>query len=178
MTKGIFITGTDTGVGKTVVAAGLACLLSRQEKKTAVMKPVQTGGVWQNGRLISEDLELLKSGISLNEPQELLNPYCFPEPCSPHLAARLAGTKIEPGKIIGAYGQLALKYERVIVEGAGGLLVPLTEKYLLADLVRDLNLPLVIVVSNRLGVINHAVLTVECARQRGLEILGIVINHT
>ena len=178
MPKGFFVTGTDTGVGKTLVAAGLAYCLRRRGINLAVMKPVQTGGVVKGGRLVSEDLELLLEGVKLNEPLELLNPYCFPEPCSPHLAARLAGTEIDPSRIISAYKQLADCYEVVIVEGSGGLLVPLREDYLMADLSRDLSLPLLVVADNRLGVINHAALTVKCAQARGLEILGVLLNQT
>ena len=178
MSKGFFVTGTDTGVGKTAISAGLAYCLKRRGIKVAVMKPVQTGGVSEGGRLISEDLQVLLQGVRLNEPLELLNPYCLPEPCSPHLAARLAGLEIEPGKIINAYRQLADCYEVVIVEGAGGLLVPLREDYLTADLVKELELPLLIVANNILGVINHAALTVECALLRGLKVLGTLLNHT
>ncbi len=178
MAKGIFVTGTDTGAGKTLVAAGLARCLSRRGIKTAVMKAVQTGGTIKEDQLVSDDLEVLISGISLQEPLGLLNPYCLPQACSPHLAARMAGTEIEPHKIIEAYNQLAGRYEAVIVEGAGGLLVPLRDNYLMADLAYDLSLPLLIVADNKLGVINHAVLTVECARNRNLDVKGLVFNQT
>lgn len=177
MAKGIFVTGTDTGVGKTLIAAGLACKLSQQGKKVAVMKPVQTGGVSKEGGLVSEDLELLLAGINLDEPVELLNPYCLPEPCSPHLAARLAEVEINPSNIIDAYNKVSTKYEVVIVEGAGGLLVPIKHDYLMADLAKDLSLPLLIVANNQLGVINHTALTIECAKARELDVLGVVFNH-
>lgn len=176
--KGIFVTGTNTGAGKTAIAAGLALSLKKRGFRVAVMKPVQTGGIIRGGELVSGDLEMTLSGLNLNEPRELLNPYCLPEPCSPHLAAKLANIGIIPRKIIDAYRQLSSRYDIVIVEGAGGLLVPIREDYLMADLARDLDLPLLIVADNILGVINHTLLTIECARNRKLDIAGMVFNHT
>lgn len=174
---GVFVTGTDTGVGKTAIAAGLAAYLRSQGIAVAVMKPVQTGGKQVNGRLESEDLKLLVKAAGIEEPQELTNPYCLELPSAPNLAARVAGIKIEPRRIIEAYRDLAARYQAVIVEGAGGLMVPIQDDYTYVDLVRDLGLPLVIVARATLGTINHTALTVKCAKAEGITVGGIILNY-
>ncbi len=178
MGRGIFITGTDTGVGKTVIAAGLAAYLKSQAITVAAMKPVQTGAKKVNGRLESEDLRLLLRAASLEEPLEITNPYCLELPAAPSLAARVAGIKIDPRRIIEAHHNLAARYQVVIVEGAGGLMVPLSDNYTLVDLIKQLKLPLVIVARANLGTINHTALTVSCAQSQGIRVEGIILNHT
>ena len=171
--KGIFVTGTDTGVGKTVVSAALAWTLKQSGKKVVVMKPVQTGTA--SAQLM--DIEFVQRVIGTNYPIEEVCPYRFPHPLAPSVAASLLGQKVDLDKIRSAFYKLASTHEAVIVEGAGGLLVPITEDYLMSDLAFDLNLALLIVIRPSLGTLNHTLLTVESARARGLKVLGIVINR-
>jgi dethiobiotin synthetase len=177
MWKGVFITGTDTGVGKTVIAAGLAAYLKSGGVKVAVMKPVQTGAKPVNGRVESEDLKLLLKAVAIDEPHELTNPYCLELASAPDLAAKLAGIQIEPQQIIRAYQKLTTGYRTVIVEGAGGLLVPIRDGYTFVDLVKELKLPILIVARATLGTINHTALTVKCAQSEGIPVAGIILNH-
>ena len=171
--KGIFVTGTDTGVGKTVVSAALAWTLKQSGKKVVVMKPVQTG----TDAAGLMDIEFVQRVIGTNYPIEEVCPYRFPHPLAPSVAASLLGQKVDLDKIRSAFYKLYSTHEAVIVEGAGGLLVPITEDYLMSDLAFDLNLALLIVTSPSLGTLNHTLLTVESARARGLKVLGIVINR-
>lgn len=164
----IFITGTDTDVGKTVITAGLAASLARTGCSVGVFKPIQTGS--QN---VSPDLEFVKSV----EPNVLTHAsYCFEEPVAPMLAANLNNIKIRPDKIAEDYKELAKKCDYVIVEGAGGLLVPIHENFSMRNLVKMLDLPLLIVARPNLGTINHSLLTAEAARKENISIAGIVIS--
>lgn len=179
MKNGIFITGTDTDVGKTVVAAGLAGVLKQRGIKLAVMKPVASGAVWRKKQLVSLDIELMKRAILFTEHEgdtSLLNPYCFEPPVSPSLAAQMSGVEIKIEKILDAYQELTKRYEFVIVEGAGGLLVPITNNYLMIDLIKAMKLPLLIVARPCIGTINHTGLTVRCAQNEGIPITGVIIN--
>ncbi|HEX3034564.1 MAG TPA: dethiobiotin synthase [Thermodesulfobacteriota bacterium] len=170
--KGIFVIGTDTGVGKTVVSAALAWTLKQSGKKVAVMKPVQTGtGL---GGLM--DIEFVQKVIETNYPLDEVCPYRFSHPLAPSVAANVAGERIDLNKINSAFYKLGSTHDTVIVEGAGGLLVPITESYLMSDLAFDLGLVIVIVARPGLGTLNHTLLTVESVKARGLEVLGIVIN--
>lgn len=170
--KGIFVTGTDTGVGKTVVSAALAWTLKGSGKRIAVIKPVQTGT--NSGGFM--DIEFTQRVIGTNYPLDKVCPYRFSLPLAPLVASRLVGEKIDLKKINSAFRNLSSNHDVVIVEGAGGLLVPITHKYLMSDLARDLGLHLIIVTRSNLGTLNHTLLTTESAKQRGLKILGIVIN--
>lgn len=170
--KAVFITGTDTGVGKTIVSAAIAWILKQSGKKVAVMKPVQTGT--DLGGLI--DIEFVQKVIGTDYPLEEVCPYRFPHPVAPSVAAKLAGVEIDLEKIKSAFYKLAENHDVVVVEGAGGLLVPITDDYLMSDLAFDLELPLVVVARPSLGTLNHTLLTVECAQARRLKVLGIVIN--
>ncbi|MDI6780933.1 MAG: dethiobiotin synthase [bacterium] len=176
----VFITGTDTGVGKTLVAGGLAGAWKEEGYDVGVMKPVATGGILINGELTSHDLLFMQAalGSCLKDEQSLCMPYCLKTPAAPAIAAQVEGVEIIPENIHQAYDALAKRHELMIVEGIGGLLVPINWDYLVADLVMDLELPLLIVCSSRLGTINHTLLTIECARHRGIEVLGLIINMT
>ena len=171
--KGIFVTGTDTGVGKTVVSATIAWTLRHAGRRVAVMKPVQTGAA-EDGL---SDMEFIQKVMGTDCSREAVCPYRFALPLAPLVAANLAGQPIEVDKIKSAYFDLSSHYDVVIVEGAGGLLVPITETYFMSDLAYDLQLGLVIAIRPSLGTLNHALLTLEHARSRGLSILGFVINN-
>lgn len=168
--KAVFVTGTDTGVGKTFVAAGLAAALRRRGVDVGVMKPVATGR--------SGDARALIRASGSRDSLKLINPVHLKAPLSPHLAAKLESKRVDVRVIERAFKALLTRHEGVIVEGAGGLLVPIRDGFTFADLAKRLRLPLLIVARDTLGTINHTSLTVEAARARGLKVLGVVVNRT
>ncbi len=174
--KSIFVTGTDTDVGKTVVAGALAGLFRAKGLDVGVMKPIQSGGLRENGRLVSEDSRFLLKAAHADDDLALVNPYCLEPPLSPNVAASISGIDIDPVVIIRAFQELARRHDLVIVEGAGGLLVPIKDDFLMADLILALNLPIVVVARPNLGTINHSLLTLACARHMGIRPLGTVVN--
>jgi dethiobiotin synthetase len=177
MGSGIFITGTDTGVGKTFVACGMAALLRESGYRVGVMKPAETGCQERDGELVPEDAVRLKEASGCEEPLEKICPYRLKDPLAPSVAAERSGVTIDIGLVQKLYGEISSKHDITIVEGAGGLLVPLLSHYTYADLAKLLKLPLVVVAANRLGAINHLLLTLEHASCRGLRVLGYVLNH-
>jgi len=176
MKAGIFITGTDTDVGKTIVAAGLALVLRARGLKVGVMKPVATGCHGPDERLVSQDAAFLMEAAE-NEYPPLTSPERFRNPLSPNVAAMLEKREIDVSAILRSFRQLQKHYDFMIVEGIGGLMVPLKKDYYVANLIRDMGLPLVIVSYAGLGAINHSLLTVDAARIRGLEVRGIIFNR-
>ena len=172
-----FVVGTDTGVGKTLVAAGLLHALARRHARVVGMKPVAAGAVQVDGTWASEDALALRAASTLTVPPELDNPVLLPDPLSPHLAAARAGRVIDMAALIASYQSLAAQADAVVVEGAGGFLVPLTDEATGADLAVGLQLPLVLVVGLRLGCLNHALLTAEAIAARGLRLAGWVANR-
>jgi len=178
MSRSFFMTGTGTGVGKTFVTAGLARVAQENGDAVGVMKPVETGCAQKDGVLIPADAIALKEASLSASPLDAINPYRFSLPLAPYLAARAAGVEIDPALIKAKYGEIAETHDFTLVEGAGGLLVPVTREMSMADLAALLDLPLLIVADSRLGVINHAALTAECAAKRGLSVAGIILNNT
>jgi dethiobiotin synthetase len=179
MGKGIFVTGTDTGVGKTLVTGGIAALLRESGIDVGVMKPAESGCRRENGVLIPEDALFLKEMCGCQDELELINPYALEHPLAPGLAAELERVDIRLEVIREAYFTLASRHEVVLVEGAGGMLVPLTSDFLMADLVKELgSIPLLVVTRTLLGTINHTLLTLYYIRREGMEMLGIVTNQT
>jgi len=173
---GIFITGTDTGVGKTVVAAGLALVLRERGMRVGVMKPVATGCVGEGRRLISGDAVYLLEAAE-NEHPLLSNPLRFRSALAPSVASVIEKKEIPIERIIKAYRELQKHYDFIIVEGIGGLLVPITREYFVADLIQEFGLPLVVVARGGLGTINHTLLTLDAATIRGFEVRGIIFNR-
>ncbi|MBI3312748.1 MAG: dethiobiotin synthase [Candidatus Omnitrophica bacterium] len=173
---GIFITGTDTGAGKTVVAAGLALALRARGIKVGVMKPVATDCHGVPERLISLDAAFLMEAAE-NEYPALISPSRFRNPLSPHVAALVEKKEVDFKKIYHAYRELQKHYDFIIVEGIGGLLVPITKDYFVSNLIREFRLPVVIVSRPGLGTINHTLLTVDAAVIRGFDIRGIIFNR-
>ena len=169
--RGIFVTGTDTGVGKTVVAGALAAWWHQRGCDVGVMKPVATGGT------ISDDARVLRRAAQTRDSWDLVNPVCLPEPLAPWTAAQRAKRSIRLAPILQAFRALAARHDAVIVEGVGGLLVPLSARLTVADLACAMGLPLLLVARPGLGTLNHTLLTLECARRRRLPVLGIVCNH-
>jgi dethiobiotin synthetase len=169
--RGLFVTGTDTGVGKSVLAASACAALAARGERVAAFKPVVTGLDGEPGEF-GYDHELLASAASSGQAPEDVAPYRFGPPLSPHLAAELAGERIEPAQLLAA----ARAHELLVCEGVGGLLVPITTGYLVRDLAIDLGLPVIVAARTGLGTINHTLLTVEAARTAGLRVAGVVMT--
>src|SRR5439155_12884693 len=176
--RGLFFSGTDTGVGKTVVTAGVARLLRRQGRPVRVCKPVATGAAWCNGRWLSEDTRLLASAAGMEGELDRVTPWAFEAPAAPPVAARLAGTSLGLSDLVTAVRACARSEAALLVEGVGGLLCPLTERETVADLVRVLGLPLVLVARRSLGTLGHTLMAVEVAAGRGLPLAGVVVSET
>ncbi len=168
-----FITGTDTSVGKTLVSCALLHSFAAQGRRVAGMKPV-AAGCGDGDR--HEDVTQLRAASNVSASQGQINPYCFAPAVAPHLAARFAGVSIDVARILESYAELAAQAEVVIVEGAGGFLVPLNDGQDSADLAGQLGLPVILVAGMRLGCLNHALLTAEAIASRGLTLAGWVAN--
>jgi dethiobiotin synthetase len=175
--RGILITGTDTGVGKTIVGCGLAATLTAQGKTVGVLKPAETGCVLRDGVLYPEDAVRLAAYARVSLPLDQICPYRFAPPVAPSVAAELVDMTIDPQHIVAVFGEIAKQHDFTIVEGAGGLLVPLTGRYTFADLAQDLNLPLLVVVGSKLGALNHTLLTLRVAKALSLPVTGYLLNH-
>jgi len=176
MARGIFVTGTDTGVGKTIVSAGLAMVLKARGIRVGVMKPVATGCVGEDGSLVSLDAVYMFEAAE-NEYAPLTSPVRFRNPVAPSIASIYEQKEVNLDAIRSAYRKLQACYDYLIVEGIGGILVPLKRNYLVANLIREMDLPIVIVSHVSLGAINHTLLTVDAALMRGFTIRGIIFNR-
>ncbi len=174
---GCFVTGTDTGVGKTLVSAGLLHALAPHHRRVIGMKPVAAGVVPWGEDWASEDAIALRAASTVAVPAALDNPVLLLDPLSPHIAAARAGVQIDIASIVRSYQALAALADAVVVEGAGGFHVPLSDTETGADLAQALALPVVLVVGLRLGCLNHALLTAEAIRARGLTLAGWVANR-
>ncbi len=173
MTAGsVFVTGTGTEVGKTVVAAAIAHTLAESEARVAVFKPAVTG-LEEAGE---PDHALLRRAAGSSQSDEEIAPYRYGPPMSPHLAAELAGEEIAPARLLAAARAAGADADALVCEGVGGLLVPLASSYLVRDLAVDLGLPLIVAAPPGLGTINHTLLTIEAARAAGLEVAAVVLT--
>ena len=171
--RGVFVTGTDTGVGKTLVARALVRGLRSRGLDVGVMKPVETGA----GAAGPLDARALREAAGVEDPLELVCPFALALPAAPTVAAEDEGRAIDLGVIGRAFATLASRHACMVVEGAGGLLVPVADGASMADLARALDLPLLVVARAGLGTINHTLLTLEAARARALRVAGVVISH-
>jgi dethiobiotin synthetase len=176
--KSLLITGTDTGVGKTTVASAIAAALRRRRWDIGVSKPVETGcQIGPDGRRIAADAEQLRWAAGREDDDlDLVCPFRLRDPLAPSVAARREGTRLEVSDVVNAVRRVVARHELALVEGAGGLLVPISAAATFADLARICELRLLVVVGNRLGAINHARLTLDWARGAGLDVAGYVIN--
>jgi len=174
--QGIFITGTDTGVGKTLIAGALAAALKNRGFRVGVMKPIATGCIESPDGLLSEDVRFLADCIGAVEIPDEMNRYRHREPVSPHLAAQLESKPIDLKQIQSDFETYRSKFDFVIVEGVGGLMVPLGPELTTRDLAKCLGIPLIIVSRPGLGTLNHTLLTLESARADDLEVLGVIIS--
>lgn len=175
LNKGYFVTATDTGIGKTYVSAFLYKAVKKYEG--AYYKPVQSGCIKKNGKLIAPDIDFV-CRFNDEEYDFSKGTYFLKEEVSPHLAAEIENTEINFEKIKKDYENLKRKYKTIIVEGAGGVYVPLVRnKYFVFDLIKDLNIPVILVCSTKVGAVNHALLTINFLRNIGIKIHGIVFNN-
>ena len=175
--SGVFIAGTDTGVGKTLVAQALIQRGVAAGKRVAAMKPISAGCMWTAEGWLNDDVALLRATSNVVLSLALMNPYAFEAPIAPHLAAQESGIEIDLACIAAAYREIESQSDEVIVEGVGGLLVPINANDTAADIVLRLKLPVILVVGMRLGCLNHALLTVEAMAQRGIKLQAWVANQ-
>ena len=174
---GLFVTGTDTDVGKTLVSAALLLTLRDLGHSAVGMKPIAAGATRIGEAWINDDVTRLRSASSIDAPSDWVNPYLFREPIAPHIAAERKGVRIEIPRIVEAYEHLAGLADWVVVEGAGGFRIPLDDRRDSADLAVALGLPVLLVVGLRLGCLNHALLTAEAIAARGLSLAGWIGNR-
>ena len=177
MPKGFFVTGTDTGVGKTVVSAALVRLLKSAGLSVFAMKPVESGCRRDGDTLVPGDGTFLRTMAGMDEDISMVTPYALEAPLAPMVAAGIEGVRIEPERIKRTFKGLSEKYDAAVVEGVGGLLVPIRRDYFVLDLIGDLGLPVIVVARAGLGTINHTLLTVRCALGAGAKVAGVVINR-
>ena len=171
-----FVTGTDTEIGKTLIASALTHALGQTGLRTAAMKPIAAGAEERGGQLHNDDVAQLAAADSAQLPRDWTTPYLFREPAAPHVAAAMEGATIERQRLLDCWQRVAAAAQAVVVEGVGGFRVPLSDDYDTADFARDLGLPVVLTVGLRLGCISHALLTAEAILARGLPLAGWVAN--
>jgi dethiobiotin synthetase len=176
MKKGYFVTGTDTGVGKTLIACAMLLQIARSGLSAVGMKPVAAGCTRTDDGAFNDDVEALRAASSVQVPLEWVNPYLFDAPIAPHIAAANEGRSIDLDIIREAFRRLCDSADAIVVEGAGGFCVPLDDRHDTSDLACRLGLPVVLVVGMRLGCLNHALLTQEAIATRGLTLAGWVAN--
>ncbi len=177
--RGIFVTGTDTGIGKTAIAAGLAWAMRKKKINVGVMKPFATANRVYSKRYRSHDTALLATASAVTDDDYELNPFFYPIAASPLSATELNyGPSVDTKSVIQNLKNLGKKHQFMIVEGIGGIMVPLTESEFVVDFAKQANLPLIIVSTAKLGTLNHTLLTIMACKKRRLRIAGIILNKT
>lgn len=174
--KSFFISGTDTGIGKTVFTCALARLLHSSGLNVGIMKPFATG-LPRSNSIQSEDVESLVRHSGASDPQELINPYFFPIPTSPYMAAKKLGKSIDVDLVLSSFEKLQSLHDIVLVEGIGGTMTPIVKDYFVSDLIKDLNLDTLLVCGTKMGSVNHTLLTLESCKKYGIRIAGLIINE-
>ncbi|WDV46641.1 dethiobiotin synthase [Clostridiaceae bacterium M8S5] len=175
--KHIFITGTDTDVGKTFVTAGITHILNKHNHKVCPYKPVQSGGIFYDNNLIAGDSKFVKDLTGIDIDYNTMNTYCLKTPVSPHRASEKEDVIIDPNHIISHFNHLKNTYEYVIVEGAGGAIVPIIRNsYYITDLIKSLGLSTLVVTRTSVGTINHTILTINYLKSLNIDVKGIVFN--
>lgn len=175
--KSIFVTGTDTDVGKTWIAAGLARAIKNLGIDVGVMKPF-SAGTPQNTGYKSEDVQILSNAAKVNDPEELVNPLFFTIPASPYTAVKNSSTKIKVDidLVLSCFKKLSKMHQMILVEGMGGIMTPVLKNYFITDLIKDLALDALIVTRNRIGSLNHTIMTCMMTKKFGIKVAGIIIN--
>lgn len=176
MRTGIFITGTDTGVGKTIASAGLVLALKARGLNVGYMKPIETGCPVLDGEVVAQDTRFVREVCGIRDDLDLMCPYRLKAAAAPSIASRLEDIHVDLSFIVDQYFQLSLLHEVVVVEGVGGLMVPLNNSEVVTDLILQLGLETVVVARPGLGTINHTLLTVNMAKMMGIAVTGVVIN--
>jgi len=173
--KSIFITGTDTDVGKTYITAGLAVSVRKMGIDVGVMKPFAAGIVQKKG-FKSEDVEILSTAAQVNDPENLVNPQFFPIPASPYTAWKNLKIKPKIPSILASFKKLSKLHEMILVEGMGGVMTPILKDYYVTNLIKEMKIPAVIVMRSKIGTVNHTVMTVRMCEKYKIPIKGIIIN--
>ena len=174
--KSIFITGTDTDVGKTYITAGLAITLRKMGTDVGVMKPF-AAGVKQKKGFKSEDVEILSNSAKVDDSEELLNPQFFPISASPYTSWKKLKIKPKIPLILSSFKKLSKKHEMMLVEGMGGTMTPILKNYFITDLIKDMKIPTIIVTRSKVGTVNHTIMTVKMCQKYKIPIKGIIINN-
>ncbi|MCB4756577.1 MAG: dethiobiotin synthase [Elusimicrobia bacterium] len=180
--SGVFVTGTDTDCGKTLIAGGIARSLLRKGMNVGVMKPVATWGdpcrePGVRTKWVSEDALHLRQCAATSDSLDLINPICFKAAMAPWPAARMEKKSIDVNRVLSAYRELCRRHDFVVVEGVGGLMVPIKRDFFVADLIERMHLPVVVVANPNLGTLNHTLLTISMLKSRGLPLAGVIINN-
>jgi dethiobiotin synthetase len=177
MGKGIFVTAVDTEVGKTLCACGLAEGFLKHGLDIGVYKPVLSGARDNNGERVREDAVMLKAAAKSDDDIELINPYCFLPPVTPAHAACIENVKIEKKVLLKNYKTIMNRHDLTIIEGAGGLMVPVTDDYLVLDLIKDMDCPAIVITDTALGRINHTLMTLNVLKHYRIKVIGIIVNR-
>ncbi len=178
MARGFFIAGTDTGVGKTVIAGAVIKAIHALGINACGMKPIETGCSVIGSSLYPSDGMFLKKVAGMDENINQITPYCFETPVAPSLASEMEGRPVNIDSIIEKFHDLLQRYQAVVVEGVGGILVPIRKDYFVIDLIKELGLPVIVVARPTLGTLNHTLLTVNYALKEGIRVSGVVVNFT
>lgn len=175
--KSLFITGTDTDVGKTVISAGLARAMADQGINVGVMKPFAAAELQSSSTFQSEDTEILSKAARVSESEDVLNPQFFPIPASPYTASKTLKMKVDVDLVLEKYNELKKSHDILLVEGMGGIMTPILEDYFVADLIRDMDLQTIIVIRSKIGTVNHTMMTHKICKDYDLSVKGIIINN-
>ena len=176
--KSFFVSGTDTDVGKTWVAAGFARAIRNMGVDIGIMKPFAAGTAKETGYK-SDDVQILANAAKVNDPEDLVNPQFFPIPAAPYTAMKMSDIleKVNTDLVLQKFKKLSELHECILVEGMGGIMTPILKNYFITNLINDLNLETILVTRNRIGTLNHAIMTCQMAKKYGIRIKGIIINE-
>jgi len=174
--KAYFITGTDTGVGKTAITAGISGSLRKAGVNVGVMKPIATG-IPQKIGFKSADVEIIVGASNSKDPEDLINPVFFPIPTSPYDATKLLSLSVDVSLILSSFTKLLSLHDVLLVEGIGGIMTPITKQFFIADMIKMMNIETIIVTRATLGTLNHTMLTYDACKERGIKVKGIIINN-
>ena len=174
--KSLFITGTDTDVGKTYITAGLAVALRKMDVDVGVMKPFAAGSAQKKGYK-SEDIEILSRAAQVNDPENLVNPQFFSIPASRYTACKKLKTKPKVSTILSSFKKLSKLHDMLLVEGMGGIMTPILKNYYITNLIKEMKIPTVIVTRSKIGTVNHTLMTVKMCEKYKIPIKGIIINN-
>ncbi len=174
--KSLFVTGTDTGIGKTCISAGIALALKKSGVNVGVMKPFMCGMKQKTGSAV-DDVTTLTNAANVIDPRELVNPFFSPIPASPYTAAKNSGTKISINHVLDSYEKLSKVHDVILVEGIGGIMTPILKKFSIIDLIKELHTNTLIVTSSKIGTVNHTAMTCKLCKNLEIPVKGLIINN-